>query len=132
MVIFLGFLQGILHVLLLLFSTAGAGHGPDDLAAFIGPIFFGAASLLWFMAPFQYALYADVAFRRVRKLGLRLAILHYTSGSLLLVYSVIVGPLVWQGADIRLNRVILDTIVTYTIFVVLNILYFRRILSSPK
>jgi hypothetical protein len=130
--IFLGFLLGILHVLLLLFSTTGAGHGPEDLAVFIGPIFFGAASVLWFVTPFQYALYADVAFRRDRNLGLRLAILHYASGSLLLAYSVIVGPLTRQSADIGLNRVILDVVVTYTIFIALNVLYFRRILSSPK
>ena len=133
LVIAIGFFLGLFHVGLFLLSATGAGHGPDDFARFVGPTFFGIGSVFWFiLPPFQYALYADTAFRRDGKLGLWLAIFHYGSALLTLLYTAKgSGRDAWHS-EIHWNTFTLDFIVTYSIFIVLNILYFRRILSSPK
>ncbi len=129
----IGFLLGLIHIGIFLWSATGAGHGHNRLAIFVGPLFFGAGSLLWFfLPPLQYALYADVAYRRDFKLGLLLATLHYVSGLFTLAYYVMKGELDGKNASISFNTILLDTVLTYFIFIILNILFFRRIFRRFK
>jgi hypothetical protein len=130
----IGFLLGLFHVGIFVLSATGGGHGPGDYSRFVGPVFFGVASLCWFVIPpFQFAIYADVAFRRDRKLGLILAFLHYASGFLLLLFvGRGDGILDTKHAEFNLNTLVLDVLVTYLVFAILNIIFFRRILSGPR
>jgi hypothetical protein len=128
-IIGIGLLFGLLHVGIFLWSSTGAGHGYNPFAIFVGPVFFGAGSLLWFiLPPLQYALYADVAYRRDRKQGLRLAAFHYGSGLLAFAFYVMKGESNGKNSSIDFNTVLLDTVLTYFIFMFLNLVFFRRIL----
>lgn len=76
----LGFAVGAYHVLIALLDTTGGGHGHGNpLSGFLlfgygsllGSLFFffNSAFILWIVVlPFQYALYAYVAYRRRRRL----------------------------------------------------------------
>ena len=126
-----GFLLGAYHAALLFYIAGSAGHGHEIGYAerFVGVLWFGYAAPLWFvLPPIQYALYAYVACRRLRRLGLALGLLHYLGSAALLVFLCATGNLEAKEPGNWLG-VLADVPLLYGPFAVLNFVYFWRILS---
>lgn len=120
-----GFIAGTLQVVDFIFVSGGAGHG--NVHPYAGAIFFGVCSLLWFLLPpFQFAFYAYLACKRLKKLGIVAAILHYSSTVMLIGFysSREVSTEVVSRMD--------ELIAVYGPFAILNVLFFVRILSAGK
>src|SRR5262245_24825761 len=77
-----GLVLCIYQQLMVVLVAGGAGHGHG--AALAAALWFGYGAPLWFLLPpIQYAVYAYVAARRKRRLGLILALAHYAGAALL-------------------------------------------------
>ena len=123
-----GFILGVYHLLVIFWSSAGTGHGHGAEAWMMSPIFFSYCSTAAILAPFQYSIYALIAFRRYRRIGILLVIVHYAVAFALITLYYGQGRIGERVSDWQywLPNAIID----YWLFLLLNIFYIKRILGG--
>lgn len=115
-------------MLLVFFVATGSGHGHGN--SLVGAFFFGPAAVFWFvLTPAQYALYAYVAYRGYRRIGLLLALIHYVCAVDVILFRFRGQSLLDGLGSLHWQSWIPEQLLTYGPFFVLNALYFWHLLK---
>jgi hypothetical protein len=114
-----------------MFLSGGMGHGISTFARLLQALYFGYGSALFFGLPvLQYSAYCYVAYFKIYRLGITLAILHYLGAAAFIAYSISIGNVDLTATFSDKKFSIESAVVDLTWFVFLNFLYFKRVLAG--
>jgi hypothetical protein len=129
-VLFVGALLGCFQIVFM-FLSSGMGHGMSDATRLVQALYFGYGSILFFILPvLQYSAYFYVAYFKMYRVGVRLAIAHYLGAVLFTAYSMAIGNIDLSEAFTEQKFSIESAAIDLVWFLFLNFLYFKRVLST--
>jgi hypothetical protein len=129
-ILFVGGLLGCFQIVFM-FLSSGMGHGMSTATRLVQALYFGYGSILFFIFPvIQYSAYFYVAYYKMYRLGVRLAIAHYVGAVLFTAYSIGIGNIDLSKTFIEQKFSIESTVTDLVWFLFLNFLYFKRVFSG--